>query len=191
MMDSRLRRKQTGLSLLELLVTLVLISLVSTVIVQGFGFGLSLYDRVTSRSNQTSTELLINHWIRFSVSALVAGKVVETSLSGAPDGFSAVTLNPLLAPEGTPTRISWRLEGNTLEYLENEKVLEVRELESLAAFEYRNTSGEWVGAWMPTDDALDLPRAIRLRQDKEILVTAAVRTRLDPDLLLEESRRER
>ena len=70
---------QTGLSLLEMLVVFVIISLVSTVLAQGFGFGLALYERVESRGQQMVADVLSVKWFRHVNGSLIASKQPGTS----------------------------------------------------------------------------------------------------------------
>ena len=182
--------RERGLSLLELLVVFVIISMVSTAIVQGFGFGLSLYERVQAKSQQHAVDLLSAKWFRLVNQALIPGKTVERSLVGAADGFSAVTVNPLVSQSGTPEVISWRVEEGFLFYTEGENRFSVARVAQDASFEYRNPRGEWVRDWPFNEQQPSLPLAIRLIQENQT-ITVAVKGKLTPNLLLEESRRER
>lgn len=185
-------RYQKGLSLLELLVVFVIISLVSTVLVQGFGFGLALYERVQTRTDRMANELLVNHWFRSSLESLVAGKTVETALAGEAATLTGVTLSSLISAPGSPVYFEWHLGDDELLYKEGESELIVRDLGGVThRFEYLDDTGVWQPNWTPSMDKLDLPVAVRIVVQGETLVLAAVRSRLKPDLLLEDSRRER
>lgn len=191
-LNSRQARSQRGLSLLELLVVFVIISLVSTVLVQGFGFGLALYERVQTRTDRIANELLVANWFRSSLEAMVAGKTVETTFHGETDRLRGVTLNPLLGESGSPADFEWRLDRGVLTYRESGSELTVRDAgETIQRFEYLDSDGAWLSTWSPTPEKLELPGAIRVMADEGTVLLATVRSRLAPDLLLEESRRER
>lgn len=179
------------MSLLEMLVVFVIVSLVSTVLVQGFGFGLSLYERIQTRDDRVSRELLVSHWFRATSNGLIAGKQAETSFSGSPFQFRASSYNSLLSDPGAPREIRWEIRDSTLTYSESDRVLDILMLQEPGEFEYLNSTGEWLPAWEPTESELDIPKAVRLVQQGGVLMSAAVRVRTAPNLLLEESRRDR
>ena len=182
---------EKGMSLLEMLVVFVIVSLVSSVLVQGFGFGLSLYDRIQTRDDRISREMLVGHWFRYTTNALIAGKQVETSFSGSPFELQAFSYNSLLSRQGAPQEIRWKVQDALLYYEEDGEAFELLPLNNESEFEYLNSMGEWVSHWEPTISDLDIPKAVRLRHQNIVFLTAAVRVRTSPDLLLEESRRER
>ncbi|MBO6658534.1 MAG: type II secretion system protein [Pseudomonadales bacterium] len=184
------RSDQQGLSLLEVLVVFVIVAMVSTAIVQGFGFGLSLYERVQTKSQRQTVNLLSTKWFQMVNQSLVPSKEVGRSLVGASGSFSAITVNPLLADPGMPAPINWSIEDNILIYGERDQKLGILRLSGRATFEYRTDSGEWVVEWPIDEESYSLPSAIRLRNE-DWFVTAAIRGKLEPNLLLDESRRER
>lgn len=179
------------MSLLEMLVVFVIVSLVSTVLMQGFGFGLSIYERIQSRDDRVSKELLVSHWFRYTSNVLIAEKQTENSFSGSPDEFRAFSFNALLSDPGAPQEIRWGIGRSTLFYEERDRVFELMTLEDGSEFEYLNALGEWVSHWEPSDSSLEIPKGIRLVNQNAVQMTVAVRVRTSPDLLLEESRRER
>lgn len=183
--------KQKGLSLLELLVVFVIISMVSTVLLQGFGYGLALYERVESRGQQIVIDSLSSKWFRHTNGALIPSKQPGESLVGDSRGFSAVTINPLIGIAGLPTEIRWEQVDDVLVYKEGGKNMAIRRLPSGSFFQFRSIQGRWLNAW-PVDVASHrLPTAIRVWGDGDPLITVVIKGRLYPDLLLEESRRER
>ena len=181
---------QRGFSLLELLVVFVMVAMVSVLIVQGLGFGLSLYERVKSRGPALVSNSMAHSWYRQVNASLIAQKEKGKSLIGDAKNFSAQTLNPLIADKGLPTNIHWRLDQGWLYYLENEHQIPILSYEVTAKFEYLDKNGSWTASWPIDRDGYDLPRAIRVNFDEESL-TASVIMRTEPDLLLEESRLDR
>ena len=100
---------QRGFSLLELLVVFVMVAMVSVLIMQGLGFGLSLYERVKNRGPALVSHSMAHSWYRQVNGSLIAQKEKGKSLVGDAEGFRAQTLNPLIAYKGLPTDIQWRL----------------------------------------------------------------------------------
>ena len=162
-----LNRTQSGLSFLELLVVIVIVSLVSTVLVQGLGFGLSLYQKVESRRVNSHKRVLVNHWFGTSSSALVASTGVRVSLEGAGDRFVAQTFNALVKEAGVATPVSWKLidekEGSALEYQQAGEIFILSSLAGTHRFEYQGHDGDWYSSWpLQGGIASMLPAAVRI-----------------------------
>lgn len=186
----RERNSQIGLSLLELLVVFVIVSMVSVVLVQGFGFGLAIYERIKTRGDYLGEELLSSHWFRITSNALLPGKNNLTVFVGHSEAFVGVTLNPLIVESGLPVKIRWAAEDGFLVYEEGDSSFEVIKLEE-GRFEYQSRQGDWSSEWNSALRNFELPAAIKLVEGESTRFLAATRTHPFPDLLLEESRRER
>ncbi len=182
---------QKGLSLLELLVVFVIIALVSTVLLQGMGFGLALYDRVQHREKRLTEEILVQAWFRQVNNSLVAD-VESVSLDGTEQLVSGTTFQPLLGVAGRSAPINWRIEDQMLRYQEDEADIALLELPPGAVFEFRDAAGGWHGRW-PIDftEPEKLPVSIRILTENGPTLTASVRVRRSPNLVLEENRRDR
>lgn len=182
---------QRGLSLLELLVVFVIISMVSVVLIQGFGFGLALYERVESRGQRVAGEVLAAEWFRRVNRALVAATEPGQSLIGDDRGFEAETLNPLLGRAGLPVQVSWLIDRGQLIYREGDVPLIIAPVAPGAEIAYRDAGGNLHGHWPldPGDD--ELPAAIAVRAGGAVLYNASIGMRLRANLLLEESHSER
>ena len=167
-----------------------LVAMVSVLIMQGLGFGLSLYERVKSRGPALVSHSMAHSWYSQVNGSLIAQKEKGKSLVGDAEGFRAQTLNPLIAYKGLPTDIQWRLDQGWLYYLESKHQIPILSYEVDASFEYLEKNGTWRESWPIDRDSYDLPKAIRVKFDKEML-TALVIMRTRPDLLLEESRLDR
>lgn len=179
------------MSLLELLVVLVIVSLISTALVQGLGFGLSLYHRIVDSEVERSERLRTEEWFRLTNAGLVAQKDPGESLKGDKKVFHAYSMNPLLLDRSIVLPITWDISEGQLRYKEGEgEFLPMRFVGYTSEFRYRDESGRWHSSWPLSDDSLALPRAIRiLAQDGN--VTASIRMRRVPNLMLEESRKDR
>ena len=183
---------QRGLSLIELLVVLVIVALVSSLLMQGLGFGLSLYERVHSRAEVMRQQVLFRQWFRQVNETLVAKPSSSgVSLEGDSNTFFSTTLNPLLGESGRSQDIRWRIEGDIVWYEESGVSLFMTSVPGGAAFAYLHQSGRWSNHWPPKETSESLPDAIALARGDERNLIAALRVRDIPDLLLEDSRRER
>ncbi len=178
---------QSGLSLLELLVTFVIVSMVSVLIAQGFGFGLSLYDRIESRNHKKNKEALIASWFSQVNGNLVAYSDANLSLKGESDFLTAVTANPLLGDSGVPTRVEWLLKDETLHYIEGDSDLVMMAVPGAANFVYENVAGTLSQQWPMNETDVGLPAKITLKSGDDQLLASVQRMRLEPDLLLENS----
>lgn len=184
--------KQIGLSMLELLVVFVIVSLVSTLLMQSLGFGLSLFERVSSRGQSVQKEVLVREWFRIVNQSLVA-KVHQDgpSLVGDTLSFRASTLNPLLTGPGIAQTVSWSIERGVLIYKEAGQNLEIVNLPQGSRLQYQNHNGRWFDHWPVGEETQRLPQSVAVDTGSEFPVLAVLRVRSNPDFLLEESRRER
>jgi general secretion pathway protein J len=182
-----LGRSQSGLSFLELLVVIVIVSLVSTVLVQGLGFGLSLYQQVESRRVNSHKKVLVNHWFGTSSSALVVSTGGLVSLEGAGDRFAARSFNALAGATGVATPISWKLiddqKGSVLEYQQAGEIFMLRSIEGTHRFEYQDHGGAWRSRWPLQEAAASmLPAAVRIVDAAgSVYAQSVLQTRATPD----------
>lgn len=184
--------KQRGLTLLELLVVFVIVGLISTLLMQGLGFGLSMLERVHTRSESLKQEVMLRQWFRQVNQSLVAKSEQQgPSLHGDSSYFEATTMNPLVGEPGVSEPIRWEVEDGLLWYQESDIRLQITEMPANSVIVYRTQAGRWVSDWPLGDDSQLLPSAVAIDSDKEYPVLANLRMRVKPDLLLEESRRER
>ena len=102
--------KASGFTLMEMLVTLVLISFATMLMFQMLGSYRIARERVQSQSGLIDRQALFQDWFRDSVHGLYAAPKLH--FVGDPAQFSATTLNPLYAPEGSPTAIEWSLRAD-------------------------------------------------------------------------------
>ena len=103
-------RKTSGFTLMEMLVTLVLISFATMLMFQMLGSYRIANDRVRGQAGNIDRHALFQEWFRDSVHGLYAAPKLH--FVGDPAQFSATTLNPLYAPEGSPTPIEWSLRAD-------------------------------------------------------------------------------
>ena len=183
--------RQYGLSLLELLVVFVIISMIASVLAQGLGFGLALYDRVENRGRQIERDVLSSHWFRQVNGSLMALSEPGQSLLGDREVFFATTINPLLAAPGIPTRIKWSILSGALIYEEGGQAFSAGRFSGSAELRYLNRNGQWLESWPEDPNSYGLPGAIKVSGVDHSIFFAAVKVRLEPDLVLEEMRRGR
>ena len=189
------RAQAKGLSLLETLVVLALLSLLSTLVLQGLGAFMGRYDTVQRVHRDASLAVLQQHWFVTSVRGLVPVGVVARRFQGDAGAFQGTTLRPLAAESGLPTRVRWRIEGTAHQAVtvaeDDADAWQVlaSERDGLA-FEYADSNGEWHARW-PSAAAPDewVPRMIRLTaQDAGAIwlasIVASPRPALDERVLL-------
>jgi general secretion pathway protein J len=182
-----LNRTQSGLSFVELLVVIVIVSLVSTVLVQGLGFGLSLYQQVESRRVNGHKRVLVNHWFGTSSSALVVSHGGQVSLEGAGDRFVANSFNALADATGVATTVSWELVddqvGSVLEYQQAGEIFILLSMAGTHRFEYQDHDGDWHSRWPLQGGVVSmLPAAVRIVDAAgSVYVQSVLQTRATPD----------
>ncbi len=169
------RRRVTGLTLLEMLVALVLLSMVATLAIQGLGYVMSQQRRFADFAADARADTLRYAWYRDVIGGLYPARSGEPGrFQGRPDRVQGVTLNPLAHPGGVPGGFRLSLEtaaGETrLRYAEpggRSWVLARLQGGDRAAFEFLDSDGQWHPRWPPeaAQRPEQLPRAVALRLD--------------------------
>ena len=163
-----------GLTLIEMLVVLVLVSLLGALLVQGAGFFLGKYATVKRVHRDASLATLRQHWFISTVQAMVPSRVETRRFAGDTASFEGVTLQALAAEPGLPVRAGWSIEADgaaeAVVYSQEDGVswtVLASEREGLA-FQYADAAGEWHEHWpvAGADDANPpperIPRMVRL-----------------------------
>lgn len=153
---------ERGLTLLELLVVLVMVSLLGTLLIQGVGFFLGRYGTVSHVGRTSSLAVLQQHWFGSTVQGLVPSLRDHRRFRGGESSFEGVTLQPLATHSGRPTRVRWFIDvsgdgSSSVTYAE-ENGLEWRVLAlptSGLSFQYADANSRWYDRW---------PLAVRSRQ---------------------------
>ncbi len=171
---------------------LVIVALVSSLLLQGLGFGLSLYERVHTRSESAKKEVLQREWFRQVNEALIAKPAsAGLSLVGDSDSYLTETMAPLFGTPGLRQQISWKLVDEGLWYEESGYSIRIMRASGVAGFRYRDRRGGWHSEWPREEDVQNLPKAIAIEDANGHWIVAPLKSRDIPDLLLEDSRRER
>lgn len=159
---------------MEVLVVLVLVSLISSLLMQGFGYVLRLRVNVTQQLKKQRTQQLQEHWYRNLVAGLIVNAREEKVLfQGSESRLQGLSINTLTAPVGVPQPFTLTLSSqeNTiaLQYRISEK--EVWTLgqwtAQKASFSYLDNQGNWVLTWPPKMgvSSQQLPEAVQLQID--------------------------
>lgn len=181
----RCPRHAAGFTLLETIVTLVIVSLIVVVLMQALQQALGLRMRLLRFERETRMATLQESWFRDSVgAALIELPASAGVMQGDAEGFSLTTAAPLA---GTgPAAVRWQLQREregAVEALLYEAVdaraqpaagvgagggsrgdrAAVRVLSGLrdASFSYLAADGAWKEEWAP-GDVEPLPRMVRL-----------------------------
>ena len=162
-------RPAPGFSLLEALVTLVIVALIVTLLMQALGQALNLRGLVLRHQRQAIAAALQEQWFRDTVS---------TALSDLPDGLGRMAgsadelefVTPKTLGGGDLQRVRWSLQpvagGMALHYGDSTwpdlTVIAGPLLD--ASFAYLDGAGDWHREWAPKADSQEvLPRIVRLR----------------------------
>lgn len=169
-------RVQRGLGLLELLVALVLVTLASSLVMQGVGQGLGMLRRVAADQGVAYHELMARAWVRESVAAAAAAGTADSAEATSDDSDDAGVLDeraaalpvtvfagtatalemqsfrPLLGAEGVATTIRWSADARQgLRYEEGDQQVLVDALPPLQRIEYEGPAGIWQPQWPPAE----------------------------------------
>lgn len=161
------RRVQAGFTLLEMIVTLVVVSLIVIVLMQALQQALGLRTRLLRFERETRMATLQEEWFRDSVSAAVVDLPDALGpMQGDAAAFAMVSAAPL---QGTgPARIGWTLRSGGSDGVQalvyaGAGAQPLRVVTGLrdAAFSYLGADGRWRPTWKQEDNA-PLPRMVRL-----------------------------
>lgn len=143
-----------GFTLMEMLVTLVLISFATMLMFQMLGSYRIARERVQAQAGLIDRQALFQAWFRESVHGLYTAPNLQ--FAGNREAFTGTTLNPLYALEGTPTPVGWALRKNADGAVEVAYSEEGRERWSLrlqgasgAHFVYLDENWRETDAWPP------------------------------------------
>lgn len=102
---------QTGFTLIEMLVVLIITAMVSGIIFQALESAYRLQDRFATELFKSEHGEMAKDWYRQSVQGLLTdypdGKNI---FRGKSSEFSGLSSNPLSASYGVPTAITWRIK---------------------------------------------------------------------------------
>ena len=164
---------QRAFTLIEMLVVMVIIGLLVTVIMQGFGYSLGMYQRVVKLQNDVYTDVLAYNWLRSTLGASVAARPKNKGLEGNAVEVVTETYQPLVAVQGLKTRVVWTLvqdpESLRLEYREGSAIFTVYSWpQASGRWEYMDDKKSWHSKWPLAETELpSLPNAIRLQVFKQ------------------------
>ncbi len=191
--------RQSGLTLLEVLVVMVLTGLIATLVMQAVSFSLTSFQKSKAVQQGYQRELLGLSWLRGSLENLLAAHDEGFATRGSQRTLTGYTLSPLFARSGSLARVRWTIrtgirtgaEEVALWY-EEDNSTPYRVISfpfSEGRFIYLDGEGAWVDDWPPEEVRPGtLPKEIRLQLrgetvdgDRSILMASRLRTRAAPD----------
>ena len=152
--------RPAGFTLMEMLVTLMLVSFTTMLMFQMLGSYRIARERVQVQSGAIDRKALFQSWFQDSVRGLYITNGL--TFSGNADEFHGTTLNPLYGAPGAPTALAWRLgregEAHWIAYAEDGRERWRRPLMGAerVRFVYLDTAGKAHDVWPPKlgkDDA--------------------------------------
>lgn len=158
--------RQSGFTLLEMLVVMVLTALVVGIAFEGLSRVADLRVRLARHLDGALDETVVASWFRASVSAL------QPDLDAAPDAFkgsatemSGLTLQPVDQSPGAASAFAWRLAQESASGLTRLSYRGVdgtwREIAAWpgagARFLYAGPDGEWRSEWPPPLSGASVP----------------------------------
>jgi len=168
---------QTGFTLVEVLVTLVLLGMVGAIVFGSLGQVLDARARLRPYLDQANETALVAAWFRQTVQALLPDyDTGQNRFTATESRFAGLTASPLIGPPGTPTGFAWALKYDASLDI---SVLEYTEMRSKAipiarwpgrhgGFGYFDQDHEWRHQWPPAglneaSTRPQLPQLVRLQ----------------------------
>lgn len=172
-LGKQVNSRASGFTLLEMLVVLMLVSLITTLLFQGFSYVLVLRSQFVNQLDDLHRGALQEHWFRTTTAALMPGpEDSEAVFKGDDLGFSGLTIAALHENAGIPARIQWRLfsanNETELRYYpvreESDYWLVMAWFGERGGFRYLSAEGTWYEQWPPAgigeNSTEQLPQAI-------------------------------
>lgn len=154
-----------GMSLMEVLITLVIVGLIMGLLFDGIGGAARLSLRLTDAADALDRQYLAADWWRRSVaSALPTEGPDPHTFVGASDSLQMTTVHALHARPGATRPVEWRLvrdaEGTALVYAFGEETWTVaRSRDAQARFAYRGAGQD---VWRPDWNEREPPALVAL-----------------------------
>ena len=178
-------RPDRGLTLLEMIVTLLIASLIVLVTFQSLHVFAVARERVAAYGATLDRNRLVLGWLRDSSESLIAAP--KPVFKGDAEGFEGTVTAPVLERAGVPTPVRWRVDASGLAALDYSEfggkplLLPLPEGGRLH-FEYFDASGRPHDQWPPAlGEHPDLPAAIALLAgpdgDQPLLIAAILGAR--------------
>ncbi|WP_164084631.1 PulJ/GspJ family protein [Alteromonas flava] len=156
--------RMRGFTLLEMMVVLVLVSLITVLMMQGFSFVTGLQERIRKQLVQVQDVELREQWFRVTVRSMHRGrKSDDAQFTGDRNEFSGLTLQPLIQHLGLPTKVTWYLEPQqdktTLFYSEvdHEPIPIMTWQNARPEFRFLDAQGELQSSWPDDNRGTGLP----------------------------------
>ena len=161
------------MTLMEVLVTLVLISLATMLMFQMLGSYRIARERIQSQSGTIDRQSLFTGWFRASVQGLFIDRGI--TFAGSATALDGTTLNPLYAAPTTPTAVRWELvssaKGMEIVYSEagRERWRQPLAHTRSATFGFLDEAGKRHDSWPPKLGKQDdlLPSVVLLLRENE------------------------
>ncbi len=154
---------QQGMTLLELLVVMVLLSVITALLMQGLSQSLALYERVQRRQYEGVPQILAMQWFNNSVGSMQAELDVPRQLHGDSFFFEGSSQQPLVGKSGEVQPVRWSISqqkgrGVTLDYRQpGRSWILLRWPEGTqASFTYLDEQGNTHNQWPPQQNLVSL-----------------------------------
>lgn len=182
-----MKAKNTGFTLIEVLVVIAITGFVAVLVLQMLTILLRGNDQIARVQTQMNEQVLSQAWFRDSIGVMMASLDEEFAFKGDERSVSGYTLSPLLGHAGEITPVQWTLrrssDGDALWYSESgEAAIRIANWpDTLAKFSFRGQKSGWLEQW-PSGDLTSgvLPYRVKLSlasNDQIRDVFAAVRVR--------------
>jgi prepilin-type N-terminal cleavage/methylation domain-containing protein len=171
-----------GYTLLEVLITLVIIGLISGLLFAGLGGAARQSLALADKAGRLERAALTSDWWRVGVdSILPAGKGDPVTLSGTPTSLTANMAQTLHARPGSPRLVTWSIvkigNGATLHYSGDDTQWDLARTQNKdARFAYLTEAGEWKSSWAEPNP----PRLIALLDFFDAPILATPRSKIAP-----------
>lgn len=181
---SNSKRSQGGFTLIEMLVVLVIMSITTTLLVEGLGTTWRNFEKLNNQQLVVNKGLLPKKWFIDSFQGAQLYHPYRWVFTGYDKSMSFVTLNPPGHIRHQPTHIVWKIQtqenGQQLLFkVDDKKSVNVANLEGEYHFEYL-VDDEWVDEFI--FKSARLPAAIKITNNENDWVYTVAGAALAPPI---------
>jgi general secretion pathway protein J len=176
------KQNQTGFSLIEILVVMVILALTTSLLTEGLSTTWRSFERLSARDLMNSSAQLPVSWFEKSLAGALLYHPYQASVRGEPNSFEFITFASPDDIRQIPQRITWRLatdryyeEGQPpMWYLAfqsetSKQFTQVASFVNQPQFEYWN-GNSWLSEFLPSDARL--PLAVRIMAGNKVWLIA-------------------
>lgn len=181
---------EKGLTLVEMLVVLILVTMISILMIQGLGNALKVYHKTSANQVEKLQKSMVYGWMRRVIGSAVPNKIGSQDFIGDSTSLILRSYQPLISNSFVNASVAWRLSSlppYNIEYTEGDySFISPLELEEKPSFLFLDENGNWVKEWPKERRSFNLPEAVRITLGKNKYLDISINSHRQPHFYTDE-----